>query len=346
MDRFEEIAMDWFEELTGFREGTYNETREKLEVRDGRLVSHVNGRSYGIGTLELVSLADLRAAVTEIPANGRLRVGNVSGDVRALHRDPANRGALFQVASQFNLLEMTGYSVTPEDGVTRYASDPTQGPACAIAAGAATIYRNYFAPVGEQVGQTAERQVDALAQLRATLATLVGVEPEELWVMRNGYALPPAQGLRAAADILKHISAGERESLKEHLQIGLHWDVEVTDGAPAVQVLSQAFCSAMPVSYSGLSRLAWEPLARLVLEAAYEATLAAAVLNAARGGAGTVFLTRLGGGAFGNDDAWIDDAMRLAFRRYGGFGLDARLVSYGGVTATMKTLAAEFTARD
>ena len=65
-----------------------------------------------------------------------------------MHRAPENAGTLFQVASQFNLLEMVSPTVTPEDGVTRYQHDRTQGPACAISAGAATIYRNYFAPVG------------------------------------------------------------------------------------------------------------------------------------------------------------------------------------------------------
>src|SRR5437667_12141333 len=74
-------------------------------------------------------------------------------------------GALFQAASQFNLLEMVSPTVTPEHGVTRYQHDRTQGPACAIAAGAATIYRNYFAPVGGGYGQTAERQFDGLADL-------------------------------------------------------------------------------------------------------------------------------------------------------------------------------------
>jgi hypothetical protein len=64
-----------------------------------------------------------------------------------MHQRPENAGALFQVASQFNLLEMMSPSVTPEQGVTRYERDPTQGPACAVAAGAATIYRNYFAKV-------------------------------------------------------------------------------------------------------------------------------------------------------------------------------------------------------
>ena len=249
--------MDWFEKLTGFREGTYDETRKKLEVREGRLFSRVNGRSYGVGNLGLLSLAKLRAEIAGYPRNGSLSVSNVSGDVRVLHRDPANRGSLFQVASQFNLLEMTSFSVTPEDGVTRYADDPTQGPACAIAAGAGTIYRNYFAPVGGQLGQTTERQIDAVAQLRVALAAMAGMEPEELWVMRNGYALATAGGLKAAADVLRRVSNSERDHLKERLEIGVHWGVQVTDDASADQVVSQAFCSAMPVTYSGLSRSAW-----------------------------------------------------------------------------------------
>jgi hypothetical protein len=52
-----------------------------------------------------------------------------------MHRSPENAGATFQVASQFNLLEMVSPDVMPEDGVTRYEYDRTRGPACAIAAG-------------------------------------------------------------------------------------------------------------------------------------------------------------------------------------------------------------------
>ena len=65
-----------------------------------------------------------------------------------------------------------------------------------------------------------------------------------------------------------------------------------------------------------------------MLEAAYEATLLAAALNAARGASNRVLLTRLGGGAFGNDEAWIDDAMARALRIAGDFDLDVVLVSY------------------
>ena len=69
---------------------------------------------------------------------------------------------------------MTGPNVTPEDGVTIYQYDRTQGPACAIAAGAATIYRNYFAKVGGAEGQTRKRQLDGLADIGTALSEALG----------------------------------------------------------------------------------------------------------------------------------------------------------------------------
>ena len=48
--------------------------------------------------------------------------------------------------------------------------------------------------------------------------------------------------------------------------------------------------------------------------------------QAGRGGSGTVLLTRVGGGAFGNDLGWIDDAIDRALERTAGAGLDVRLV--------------------
>ena len=89
--------------------------------------------------------------------------------MQKLHRNPANAGAVFQVASQFNLLEMVDPSVTPEQGVGIYERDRTQGPACAIAAGAGTIYRNYFVPVGGAIGQSAANQIDGLREIGAAL---------------------------------------------------------------------------------------------------------------------------------------------------------------------------------
>ncbi len=55
------MPMDWFESLMGFREKGYAATQNLLELDGDRLRSTVNGAEYGIGTLELVSLAELRA---------------------------------------------------------------------------------------------------------------------------------------------------------------------------------------------------------------------------------------------------------------------------------------------
>lgn len=77
-----------------------------------------------------------------------------------MHIDSANARALFQVASQFNLLEMVSPNRTPEQGVGIYDFDLTQGPACAVAAGAGTIYRNYFVLVNGQIGQSTANQLD------------------------------------------------------------------------------------------------------------------------------------------------------------------------------------------
>jgi hypothetical protein len=332
--------MDWFERLTGFREADYATTRSRLAVEGGELVSLVSGRRHGIGELELASLADLRARASRVALpGGRLRLRIVTGDVRQLHRAPEFNSALFQVASQFNLLEMTSERVSPEDGVTRYQTDDTQGPACAIAAGAATVYRNYFVPIAGQMGQTRQCQLDCLAELGEALADALDMPRSALWRMQNGYALFNNDGLAAIDRYLAAASETDMDQLQGLLRIGLHWGVEVTDApGPKRPVVSQAFCSALPVSYNRLPRTApWERFARLVLHAAYEATLAAGVLHGARGGSNSVLLTYLGGHAFGNDPRWIHDAMHRALERMAGFDLDVRLVSFGTPSAeTMK----------
>lgn len=324
--------MDWFQQLTGFRETGYDETRAKLAVEADRLRSLVNGRSYGIGQLELVSLATLRERANSVAGlRGRLKIGVATGDVRRMHHLPENAGALFQVASQFNLLEMVSPAVTPEEGVTRYQDDPTQGPACAIAAGAATIYRNYFAPVGNQYGQSKDRQLDGLADIGKALSAALNQPVDALWRMQNGYALCTSDGLLAIVDHVGRSSPEQLDRLRGRLRIGLHRDVEVTDVAGKNRPLvSQAFCSALPVAYSAVRGTGplWRPFASLVLQAAYEATLWGAVLNAHRGASNIVFLTSLGGGAFGNDPRWIHDAIRRSLELLAGFDLDVRIVSF------------------
>lgn len=258
-------------------------------------------------------------------------------DVQELHANEAHAGALFQVASQFNLLEMVSPAATPERGVGRYESDPTQGPAGAIAAGAGTIFRNYFVAVNGRTGQSTANQIDCLADL----GTLLGNSDQQLWRMVNGYALPSAAGLKAINAKLQAMDESGRDQLRQALRIGLQWDTQVTlDGC--CHLVSQAYCSAMPVAYSEHAENLWEPLASLVLEAAYEATLCAAVLNAERTQNTTLFLTLLGGNAFGNDLAWILGALRRSLQLYRDHGLDVAIVSYGQSKPCVQELSAEF----
>ena len=333
--------MDWFERLTGFREGAYADTKAKLAVDSERLVSKVNGRSYGIGKFDMVSLAELRQrAAAAGGAAGRPRVSIVTGDVGLMHQAPEYAGAMFQVASQTNCLEMVGPGVTPEHGVTVYQHDRTQGPACAIAAGAATIYRNYFAPVGDQRGQTAARQLDGLADLGAALSEVLDRPAQDLWRTSNGYALATRAGLDLISAHLISAEPDAIDNLRGRLRIGMHADVEVTAAAALPgPVVSQAFCSALPVAYSGVPAKYWALFAILVLTGAYEATLLAAVENSARGRSNIVLLTMLGGGAFGNDDDWIHHAIERAIGQIHGVDLDIRLVSYGPPSATLRALA-------
>lgn len=323
-------TQDWFEKLVGFSESDgYAAVQTRLGVEGAELVSTVNGKRYGIGELMLPTLAELRARVNPVREQ-RSSARTVVGDVQKLHSKPEFDGALFQVASQFNLLEMVSERATPEQGVTGYIYDGTQGPACAMAAAGGTIYRNYFVPVGDRVGQTRDHHLDALSGVGAALSDLIGLPVSALWNMQNGYALCTAEGLTAISHLLTTLSEDDRDALRVRLAIGLHRNVEVTDGSGTR--VSQAYCSALPVGYSRLPRKDWEPFARLVLQASYEAVMLAAVEQAGNGGSNTVLLTRIGGGVFSNGDDWIDSAIERAMGIVADAGLDIVFVAHGSVS--------------
>jgi hypothetical protein len=280
------------------------------------------------------SLESPKAESVPLHAAQEGAVVELVGDVRELHRQAENAGALFQAASQFNLLEMTGPSVTPEQGVGIYEYDATQGPACAIACGGGTIYRNYFVQVasgGErQIGQTADRQVDCLAELHGALGG------PGLWQMRNGYALASEVGLEHVNARLAEISEDDRDHLRGLLRIGVQHDVEVLGAGHQV---TQVYGAAMPVAYGDPPALLWAPLARLVLEASYEATL----LAARESGVKVVYLTLLGGGVFGNHSGWIVDAISRALDKVR--GLKTLVVSYKRSSAAVRELVANHVRR-
>ena len=324
----------WFEKLTGFQEISPQNVRKNIVLDGTQMTSLVNGRKFTHGSLEITDLQDLRQRFGDLSEfNGGLKVSELLADVRDLHIQKENVGALFQVASQFNLLEMVSPDITPEMGIERYQWDKTQGPICAMACGAGTIYRNYFVKMGRQSGQNSSNQIDCLDEMGIALEN----DYQQYWKMKNGYALMDFQGLSKLNSKLNQLNASQREQLKGKLKVGIQWQTEVT-AADRDQLVSQIYCSALPVAYCSVEKSKWEAFARLVLEASYEASMYAALKNRCTYGSPIIYLTLLGGGAFGNESAWIVDSMGIALEKFRNVPLDVRIVSYGSPNKVLHPL--------
>ena len=324
----------WFKKLTGFEDTNYKDVQSKIRVNGNRLESLVNGKSYQYGKLEVLSLQKIKeVSLPREVYKGTLKVTQIIGDTKNLHNDEENKNAMFQAASQFNLLEMVGPHVSPENGVDCYERDHTQGPACAIACGAGTIYRNYFAPVNGQTGQTIHNQIDCLDDIGSQLKN----KELNLWNMRNGYALPNQKGILHINKTLHSLSIEDREALKEKLKIGIQSDTEVTSSTSG-HLVNQVYCSALPVSYSQLETMYFEAFARLILEATYEATFYAALRNLDKTGCNLLYLTLVGGGAFGNRKDWILDSRSMAISKFRSVPLEVKVVSFCNIDESINSM--------
>jgi hypothetical protein len=197
----------------------------------------------------------------------KLQLSTVSGDVTKLLSHKPARLSTFQAASQFNCLEMVAPSVTPEHGITGYASDKTQGPACSVSAGPATAFRNYFLQMPDgSMGQTESNQVENAGDLLAALGNnrnnagagsgdagaaagdapgslsvcggSVGGDGGKFMSVCNGYTLASDAQLRALNDaaigplgdasLLSESHPGRRDDLKCLLRVGAQTDTVVT----------------------------------------------------------------------------------------------------------------------
>jgi len=308
----------------GFEEISPEQVRENITLDGDCIISKINNRKYTFGKLVIPTLEELRNLTLQIDIHpDKLSLSEMVGDVTILHKDLANKGAVFQAASQFNLLEMVGPQVTPEKGVGIYEYDNTQGPACAVACGAGTIYRNYYVDLQGHTGQTENNQIDCLDEL----GYYFGNENESLWKMRNGYALATRDGLSIIDQKIKSFSAEEYQLAKGKLKVGIQKDTQVTISNDDLLV-TQVYCSALPIAYSSIDYLKWESFARLILEATYEATFHMAIQNYQLTGNNILYLTLVGGNAFGNPSHWIFDAIRQTLDKFSNVPLDVRMVSY------------------
>lgn len=335
----------WFRDLFGVEESTYLATQSAFTLTpsptdiSSSLLIAPNGQSFPTGTFTTPSLTALRSN-TPSSSPSLLSLTHIAvGDILSLHALYPN--ATFQVASQFNALEFPTPFTTPEKGITSYALDRTQGPACSLACPAATFVRNYCIPIGKQTGQTAEKQLNLLRPLLAALPRSVG----DGIIVENGYT--SAAGHKALAAVEKAIAGLDpeaRERLIGELCVGVHSRVGVVYESRWKEVsedvrVTQVFCSALSIAYSGGEVSAWEGLARVVLDACYEAVLRVAEIERQAGiGSGLCFLTFVGGGVFKNKAEWIAGAIGRAVRRCEAFGLDVRVCHYREIDDSMRDL--------
>lgn len=196
-----------------------------------------------------------------------------------------------------------------------------------MACPAGTLYRNYFAPVkisgseNLQYGQSEAFQINNLDELEIALGN------QNFWQIKNDYTFSEISKLKALGDLLKRKSVSEIDQLRDVIKVGVQQNVGVVFNSNEYEVpstdeiekarVTQVYCSAISCGYSRVDNIYWEPLARLVLEAAYEATLWSALacppaespVTPSPSSNRVVFLTFLGGGVFQNDMDWILQAM-------------------------------------
>jgi hypothetical protein len=232
-----------------------------------------------------------------------------------------------------------------------------------------------------QMGQTRDAQLNGLCDTEAVWreAGMANGAPVP-WRVQNGYVeITNMAGGRSmlwlanVADLATaaHGPAGadvdgaraQWRRLIDAVRIGVHLDTEVTDArlasicadpsddgpqptcTPPVLV-SQAYCSAASVGYSRYPQVqVWSGLGRLVLHAAYEATMYAAVVHADRlrrtgRAAAPVFLTKLGGGVFANPSMWIVEAVNQSLRTLQLLAAEAEAAAASGDDADMNTQGA------
>ncbi len=340
---------DWFERITGFRRADYVSTRSRLEVDGEFLISKVNGNRHRVGQFEVVTLQNLRARRAHSKTKGcHTSVHCLAGDARDLHARPEFAGATFQVASQFNLLEMVGPSMTPEDGVTRYIGDRDPGPGLRDRrrgghdlpqlprAGG----RRPWPDQGPSDRHAGASGPGARHSIWGRLAIAVD-HAQRLCAVHGGCAFSAiCHHLRQADEQASWIPcAGNSRSACIA--------VAVTDVAQRRATRGDAgfYGSALPIAYSGIAPQAWEPFARLVLEAAYEATLlAAAGAGPTRRSRRPCCSTDTPGRRGFRQPRTSGSAMRSAGHWTGvrSDGLDVRLVSYGSIHPGMQRIQASW----
>jgi hypothetical protein len=329
---------DWFKNIFGFTEmslqnsaeDSYKTTKNIFE----KMYSDGNGKSINkilVGNFSTASNFDLNRCAPNTGKDGKVTLINTVDDILKIHANPLSNKSTIQVASQLNCLEMADQSLTPEEGITIYINDNTQGPKCAISAPAGLAYRNYL----YMGGQTETKQIDMSKDLLNFLKTL---DKEINWNVENGYLMPNDDNALRRINIQLIKDSQLRKEARGKILAGSHQnqgvvvDGEILDN----HVINHVYCSGLPISYALHIQHTdlWKGIAEIFLEAMYENTLLLACYNNSLSGESKpCYLTSIGGGVFRMDANQIRRAIERACHVVAkrGLNLDVIYVHYGSV---------------
>merc|ERR1719221_1348848 len=205
---------------------------------------------------------------------------------------------MVQLASNFNCLEVPCRSHVPCTGnlVEGYAKDSTQGPAASFGVPAASLFRAHFPFSAAGIdsctwGQTAERQIELLSDVRDFFGTCV-----------NGKVTFTGRERALSSDVVADVSSA--------IRVGVHTDAQVIFGRSkraAGQVcllpepwalVDQVLVASVNWNDAGLhpSREQLERLTRAALRSSYDGAYLAAISRERQ----VLMLTLVGAGVFGN----------------------------------------------
>ena len=268
-----------------------------------------------------------------------LDVTNLSGmqegfraalEVNGLQADPANRGALFGVASNFNTLEFAGMD-NPEP-VSKFTfslleSDLTQGPIAVLSAAPGYLVRQYFAfsPMNELYYTThpAAQSVNDNGGWAQTTG-------REINLLKN-FNVPIRSGYISMGEMLLKTRFNTPDAREKFLFM-LHKNIQVVrtiDGGyfyDESQLVHQAFIVALALNYQ--VKKGFNPysdtnpetikVAKDLLDWNYQAVLKAAIAH----GIKKVILPLVGAGVFNNPPEWIVEVLEKHLNLIKDYGLE------------------------
>jgi hypothetical protein len=302
------LSNEWFKNLMGIDEKTFRNYLENNNSKLSKMLKYdsensvING--YNAGKFEILNIGDLilindlkiktgkkpiirlfiRTNATEFSRN--------HVDVTFIQGNPDYKGALFQVASQFNCLEMSNpyISIQKTDNFMNvYSKDKTQGPRASISAGPGSILRTYFRD-GEIKKPLDKNQINLVSTL----------EKEGYVEVVNGYGFISDKMDKKH----KNISHSVRKELIKKADIGLQTNTQVSYkneyrknmliNEDDEQLIDQIYVSALAVGYQ--TNPVSDEAQKLFLDIAYVGTFLAAIHNKNE----KMVCTFVGTGAFKN----------------------------------------------